>query len=176
MAVKKKKRSMRSEFVDVVDASDRPLAIMRLKDAHRQSLRHRSALVLVYNRQGALYLQKRSMAKTLFPGRYDVSAGGHVGAGEARLDAAERELRGELGIKAPRLSLVRSIPASRETGWEFVSLYSAGRIDVEPEPNPDEVSEGVFVDHDELAFMVDRFRELLTPAVVQLFSRRLLFS
>ncbi len=173
--IKRPTRQPVEELVEFTDEHDRPLGVMPLPDVHRQSLRHRSVLVLVYNMENKLYLQKRSEQKSLYPGRFDLSAAGHVRAGEARLDAAARELREELGLIADRLRLVSEVPATRETGFEFVSLYSAGRFASEPKPNPKEVSDGMFVDHAELAYMAGKFRELLTPGLVHFFEQRVLF-
>ncbi len=52
--------------------------------------------------QGAydVLLQKRSARKDSYPGCYDISAAGHVTAGEDVLESAKRELQEELGIMA----------------------------------------------------------------------------
>jgi isopentenyl-diphosphate delta-isomerase len=163
------------ELVEVVDAADRPLAVMPLRDVHRQSLRHRSVLVLVYDADHRIFLQKRNRNKSLYPGRWDLSATGHVQAGESRSEAAARELREELGIIADRLRLIRRIPAGQETGFEFVSLYSAGRIAQEPRPNADEVEDGMFTDKAELAYLVENYRDMLTPGLVYFWERGLVF-
>jgi isopentenyl-diphosphate delta-isomerase len=163
------------ELVDVVDANDRPLMVMPLAEAHRQSLYHRTVLILVYNLQGKLYLQKRGPDKSLYPGRFDLSATGHVQAGEARVDAAARELAEELGLAAPALALLDTAPASRETAFEFVTLFSAGRLNAPPRPNPEEVAGGLFVDAAELAALVRDYRDWLTPAVVHYFEKKALF-
>ncbi len=163
------------ELAEYLDGRDRPLGIMPLSEVHRQSLFHRSVLILVYNPQGKVYLQKRAASKSLYPGRYDVSASGHVQAGESRLEAAIRELDEELGIAVDSLRVVGEAPASPMTGYEFVTLFSAGRIGAVPRPNPKEVSDGLFVDHAELAYMADRFRELLTPGLVHFFEQNAIF-
>ena len=46
------------------------------------ALPHRSTYVLVFNSQGDLYVQKRTLTKDVFPGYFDVAAGGVVLAGE----------------------------------------------------------------------------------------------
>ena len=147
---KKMKFETTVERVDIVDAHDRPLMVMPLSEAHRQGLFHRSVMVLVYGPDGRLYLQKRGPQKNLYPGRFDLSATGHVQAGEAREEAAARELFEELGLTASSLARIDAIPASRETAFEFVTLYSAGRASEAPRPNPDEVAGGMFVDEAEL--------------------------
>ncbi|MGE4536558.1 MAG: NUDIX domain-containing protein [Desulfovibrio sp.] len=173
---KKKFPAPAPELVDIVDARDRPLLVMSKAEAHRQSLFHRSVMVLVYNAQGKLYLQKRGANKDLYPGRFDLSATGHVRAGEARRDAALRELYEELGLRAKTLTVLDALPASQETAYEFVTLYSAGRITETPRPNPEEVAGGMFVDAGELAALTRSYRDMLTPAVVRFFEEKALFS
>ncbi len=163
------------ELVDIVDENDRPLLVMPLVEAHRQSLFHRSVLILVFNPEKKLYLQKRSPKKSLYPGRFDLSATGHVQAGEARIDAAARELYEELGLRAKTLTVVDTVPASQETGYEFVTLFSAGCVSDPPRPNPEEVADGMFVDQAELASLVRRYREMLTPGLVHFFEKKVLF-
>ena len=163
------------ELVEVVDLRDRPLAVVPLAEAHRQVLLHRAVLVLVYNREGKVFLQRRSNAKQLFPGRWDLSATGHVQAGESREEAAIRELEEELGVRVERLALREEVPAGVETGFEFITLFSAGRILAEPSPNPEEVDGGLFVDSHELAYLVEHYRDMLTPGLVYFWEKGLIF-
>lgn len=55
----------------------------------------------VFNRQGQVLLQQRSLDKLNFPGYWDTSAGGAVKAGETIEAAMARELREELGLTVP---------------------------------------------------------------------------
>ena len=52
----------------------------------------------IIDRFSRIYLQKRSMNKDSFPGRYDTSSAGHIQAGDGILESAVRELGEELGI------------------------------------------------------------------------------
>ncbi len=54
--------------------------------------------VCVFNRRGEMLIQRRSMDKSYLPGLWDVSAGGSAVAGEDSFQAAERELREEMGL------------------------------------------------------------------------------
>ncbi|MGE4299864.1 MAG: NUDIX domain-containing protein [Desulfovibrionaceae bacterium] len=164
------------EYLDVVDAQDRPLAVLPYAEVHRQSLMHRSVLVLVYQASGKLYLQKRAKNKSLYPGRWDLSATGHVRAGESREDAACRELEEELGITGPRLTVRHTIPASPATNHEHVTLYAAGVVSQPPRPNPDELEGGMFVDSDELDYLAEHFRDMLTPGLVYFWEKGMLFE
>ena len=70
------------ELFDVVDAQDRVTGKLPRREVHARGLRHRAVHMLVVNGAGRVFLHKRSMAKDLFPGVWDSSAAGHVGAGE----------------------------------------------------------------------------------------------
>jgi 16S rRNA (adenine1518-N6/adenine1519-N6)-dimethyltransferase len=80
--------------------------------------------MLVANQEGELFLQKRSIWKDKNPGLWDSSSAGHVDSGETYLQAAERELSEELGIKTP-LESIGCLPCSEETGWEFIEVFHA---------------------------------------------------
>ncbi len=159
-----------------MDAQDRPLGVLPLVEAHKQSLMHRSVMVLIYDSCNRVYLQRRSRSKKIYPGFWDLSATGHVKAGEAREDAALRELREELGLVAKSLVFLNEVRACKATGYEFVTIYSGGRIDTPPTPNPDEVEDGAFLDPDEVRFLVENFEELLTPALLHAHHQGLIFS
>lgn len=164
-----------AEAVEVVDKNDKPLCVLSLPDASRQVLRHRTVLVLVYDAKGRLFLQKRSKTKTLYPGRWDLSATGHVKASESREDAAIRELFEELGIRAAGLKRIQDVEASPSTGHTFVTLFSAGRIATSMRTNPEEIADGMFVDREELDLLACNFRDQLTPGLVFFWERGLLF-
>ncbi len=75
----------------VIDAL--PRAVMRARN-----LIHRAAYILVFNDIKELFLQKRSGQKDVYPGYWDVAAGGVVLADESYEEAAVRELAEELGV------------------------------------------------------------------------------
>ncbi|MFA6775789.1 MAG: NUDIX domain-containing protein [Sphaerochaetaceae bacterium] len=60
---------------------------------------HRVAHVCVFNSKGGLLIQKRTDTKEVWPGMWDLSAGGSVLAGEDSLTAAKRETHEELGLE-----------------------------------------------------------------------------
>lgn len=156
--------------VEVVDVQNRPLMVMPLPDVHRQLLPHRAVIVLVYDQENKLYLQKRCRNKSIFPARWDISSSGHVLPGESSLDAALRELRFELGIEAEKLKFIQNLSSSPGTGFEFTDVYTLERYHLQPEPNPEEVEEGYFYSAEEIQYLVREFRELLTPGLVHLWE------
>ena len=96
-------------------------------EVHGNNLRHRAVHILVFNHSSEIFLQKRSRWKDRHPGLWDSSAAGHVDAGEDYDEAADRELNEELGVKAA-LTRVTKLPASEQTGQEFIWLYRAGTM------------------------------------------------
>lgn len=119
-------QNLDAERFDVVDAADRAVGIDTRGHVHARGLRHRAVHVFVFNGAGEMFLQKRSRWKDKQPGKWDSSAAGHVDSGEDYAAAARRELAEELGLDRPAPpAAVGSIPATAETGWEFVTLFSA---------------------------------------------------
>jgi len=91
---------------------------------HKTGLLHRSVHILLFNKSGELYCQKRSMGKDLYPGRYTSSCSGHVDPGETPLAAAYRELAEELGIKKKlELKKLGEFISHGATECELSTLY-----------------------------------------------------
>src|SRR5256714_14986343 len=106
----------------LVDENDQPLGDAPRHEVHGNNLRHRAVHLFIFNRQGELFLQKRSRWKDRHPLLWDSSAAGHVEAGEDYDGTAARELEEERGVKAELTRGVK-LPGSERTGWEFFWLY-----------------------------------------------------
>jgi 8-oxo-dGTP pyrophosphatase MutT (NUDIX family) len=87
------------EVVVIVDAHNHIVGTAPRREMRAKRLRHRSTYILVFNCEGELYVQKRTLTKDVFPGYYDVAAGGVVLAGETYEQGAARELEEEMGIR-----------------------------------------------------------------------------
>lgn len=92
------------ERIDIVDEAGRPTGEVAWKsEAHRSGLLHRCFHCWVAGRDQAgvpyLLVQRRAAAKDTWPGRLDVTAAGHLGAGEEPLEGGLRELEEELGLR-----------------------------------------------------------------------------
>jgi isopentenyldiphosphate isomerase len=173
------------ELFEVVDENDVPVGVMPRRDVHRLKQRHRAVHLLVVNQAGNVFLHKRSMKKDLFPGAWDSSAAGHVGAGEDYDSTAVRELQEELGIQLPadafqprsgaprdrsRIERLFKIEAREETGQEFVWVY---RVDAEGPfvLEADEIERGEWFTRTEIdRWILERPQEL-APAFLYLWPK-----
>lgn len=87
------------EFFDVLDSNGHFTGQRKARvEVHRDGDWHRSVHVWLCNEHGELLLQKRAPDKDSNPNLWDVSAAGHISAGDTSLRAALRETREELGI------------------------------------------------------------------------------
>lgn len=136
---------MSAELLEVVDELGQTIGSATRAACHSDpSIIHRTVGVLVYNEDGQLFIQERASAKDTFPGHLDISASGHVCAGEQTLAAAHRELEEELGIDAP-LKHLGSILVRDTSESEYAEIYRCiygGEMML----NEQEVTDGAFVD------------------------------
>ncbi|MCK5152842.1 MAG: NUDIX domain-containing protein [Spirochaetales bacterium] len=89
------------ELIDIYNENNEPLNIQKMKsEAHRSGLWHRSSHIWIFNNKSEILLQLRSGEKNIFPNLWDVSAAGHIGAGEKPINSAIRETEEEIGLVA----------------------------------------------------------------------------
>lgn len=87
------------EYIDILTESGAPTGKIALKDeAHRNGWYHNTIHLWLYTAKGEILLQQRSHKKSIYPLLWDVSAAGHVDAGESLINAAIRETQEELGL------------------------------------------------------------------------------
>ena len=82
------------------------------KECHEKGLWHRAVYGFIFNKNGDVLLQKRSKLKKMWPDLWDVTAGGHVLAGEFGMQALTREIKEELGIEVEE-SQIKYLVGSR---------------------------------------------------------------
>ena len=86
------------EQVAWVDEEDRLLGALPRAELREGGRIGRGTFVLLFNGAGELCVHRRTLSKAIYPGFWDVTAGGMVGPGETYAEAAARELHEELGI------------------------------------------------------------------------------
>lgn len=86
------------ERVDLIDDTDRVVGVVTRAEMRAGRLLHRSVSVAVLSSDGRLLVHRRADHKDLWPGRWDIAAGGVVASGEGYAESARRELAEELGV------------------------------------------------------------------------------
>jgi isopentenyldiphosphate isomerase len=117
--------NMQDEILDIVDRQGNTIGTAPRSEIHgNPSLIHKVVHVLVFNGNGELLLQKRSMSKDVAPGKWDTSVGGHVPNGEDLIEAAKREMEEELGITSGNIEFLYSYLHSNPYESELVFTHS----------------------------------------------------
>lgn len=121
---------MADELIDICDENNNLTGVQKMKsEAHRDGLWHRAAHIWIYNSKGDILLQLRAKDKPLYPDMWDVSAAGHVGAGEEVILSGLRELEEEIGLKVEQKDLqfvnIRKVVSVYEDikNNEFYNVY-----------------------------------------------------
>jgi len=111
------------ELVDIVTETGEPTGKIALKsEAHNNGLFHNTTHVWLYTKPDKILLSQRAASKKIFPLLWDVSAAGHVDAGESIIDAALRETHEETGLLLSAFDL-------KEIGvHKHMSSYDEGLI------------------------------------------------
>lgn len=114
----------------------------------------------LYNSSGDLFLQKRSQAKDIQPGKWDTSVGGHAAPGESIEEALAREVREEIGITDLKPLFIGTYIWESSRERELVHSFSAISDGI-PEIDKNEIEEGRFWSMNEIINAIGK--DLFTP-------------
>lgn len=132
------------ELVTWVDAQDQVLGALPRAELRERGLIGRCTFILLFNGAGELCVHRRTLSKALYPGYWDVAAGGMVAAGEAYAESAARELAEELGIEGVSLRFHERFYFDQPDNHLWCAVYSAVS-DAPLRLQPEEVSEAKFI-------------------------------
>ncbi|MEG1657524.1 MAG: NUDIX domain-containing protein [Oscillibacter sp.] len=107
------------ELVDLYDENRAPLGRTAERQGEKAPGEYRTVVhVCLFDRQGRLLIQQRTACKQIWPSRWDVTVGGGVDAGETVRQAAEREVREELGYALDLQGLRPAITVNFDGGFD----------------------------------------------------------
>lgn len=159
------------EPLDVVNEADEPISTATRREVHEEALLHRAVHALLVDGDGRVVLQRRSRGKRTYPGLLTSTASGHVSAGEAPATAVVRELVEEVGVEGSNLEKAATtrVEDLRVGEREIVHVF-VGRIEAEPEPDPDEVMELLRASPGQVRAWVDEDPGRLADSFVPVFE------
>ena len=89
----------KEELIDVLDENGNKTGqVLPRSEIHRRGLWHRAIVVAVINEKNEILIQQRSHNKEKNPDMWDISAAGHITAGQDSLMAATREINEEISV------------------------------------------------------------------------------
>ena len=156
---------MADELIDIFDENMNLLGTAMKSQAHREGLWHKTfhcwLVQKLENGKVMLWLQLRNPDKDIFPNKFDISAAGHIKAGEEVKDGY-REVKEELGLNFSKDEIVKLFTSKEiyESGsiknHEFQMVYVA-MVSGSPYKavlQPEEVAGLYEVDIDEFAKLI----------------------
>ncbi|MDD0977411.1 NUDIX hydrolase [Pseudomonas fontis] len=133
-----------AELIAWVDEQDTLLGAKPRIELREQGLIGRGTYILLFNSAGELCVHQRTLSKAIYPGYWDVAAGGMVAAQESYEQSAARELEEELGVSGVPLSFHERFFFDQPGNRLWCAVFSAvwdGPLRLQPE----EVSQARFV-------------------------------
>jgi len=159
----------------IVDKNDKPAGRASYSEIGKKGLIRRIARIMLVNSKGQVLLQKRSDDVLVYPGKWDNSTSGHVDAGETTLQAAEREMKEEIGVEGVELEFVGKYynEVNDETGKvRKFNHYFKGQIEETPaDLNEEEVSRVKWFGVEELKKLIHDNPDDFTDGVVEVVRR-----
>ncbi len=158
-----------SEWLDVVNEKDEVIEKAAREECHRKKLMHRAIKIFILNPKGELFIQKRSAQKDVYPGYYEGSLSGHVMSGETYEEAAQRELKEEVGISAELKKTAKfNLLSGREVAVFTLFLLEnyGGQIKL----NHEEAESGKFESLEKIHRDIAGKKKKFTPGFVKAFE------
>ncbi len=154
-----------TEEVILVDEQDAEIGSMEKLEAHRTGALHRAFSVFIFRSDGKMLLQKRAAHKYHSPNLWTNACCSHPRPGESNKDAAVRRVKEELGmIVSPFESFTHLYKADMGNGLtehELDHVFLAVS-DEKPSPNPEEVSETLYLEDVEIRKQIEHYPEQYT--------------
>jgi len=133
-----------AEQIAWVDDQDRLQGSIARADLRERGLVGRGTYILLFNSAGELCVHRRTLSKAIYPGYWDVAAGGMVQADESYAESAARELEEELGVSGVPLTAQERFFFDQPGNRLWCAVFSAvwdGPLRLQPE----EVLEARFI-------------------------------
>jgi len=153
MAVSEKEAAHRAasdaEQIAWVDDNDELLGSLPRAQLRERGLIGRGTYILLFNSSGELCVHRRTLSKAIYPGYWDVAAGGMVQVDETYAESAARELEEELGVSGVALTAHEQFFFDQPGNRIWCAVFSAvwdGPLKLQPE----EVIEARFITVDEV--------------------------
>jgi isopentenyldiphosphate isomerase len=143
------------EMLDIVNESDKVISSAPRRTVIDEYHIHRAVVFFVFDREGNVFVNKRSSTKEMYPGYWSVAFGGHVLAGESYDAAAIREVQEETGLldRPVRIATYKKRTADERENVTVYKVVASHDLDLFPE----EIDQGQFSTLADVSQMLGRF-------------------
>ena len=153
--------------VVLVNSRDQAIGKIDLLTAHQNPAQlHRAISIVIFNSQNQLLLQKRSRQKPLFPLFWSNTCCTHPQPGETSLQAANRRLFEEMGLKTKLKFLYKftyQAPYNSKLSEHELDSVFLGCSDDQPQPNPQEAADFKYLTLDQINQDIKNHPKKYTP-------------
>lgn len=152
---------MQEEIFPLVDDEGNVIGQATRSECHNGSkLLHPVIHLHVFNKEGKLFMQKRSATKDVQPNKWDSSAGGHIDLNETPQQAALREAGEEIGLHNLTIHYIDKYIIETDVERELTYCFYT-QTSQEPKIDMKEVSDGRFWDINEIKEQLGK--DIFTP-------------
>ncbi len=155
-----------TDHVILVDSEDSPIGYMEKSEAHQKGLLHRAISVFIFNEREEILLQRRALSKYHTPGIWSNTACSHPRKNETTMQAAERRLDEEMGLKTPLIYGFKFLyKAEFDNGLTEHELDHVffGFSNEKPSINSSEVCDYQYLDLIKIEKMIQHQPEIFSP-------------
>jgi 8-oxo-dGTP pyrophosphatase MutT (NUDIX family) len=110
--------------IDVVDQNDEPIGVAKRNEVFGLQAGFRVVHVLIFNSLGEILVQQLASRRNRHPGYWGSSVAAYIFSGESYLDAANRRLAEELGLRNVELSYVGKTSMLDEGCRKFIAVFT----------------------------------------------------
>jgi len=131
-------------MVILVDKNDQAIGTMDKMEAHAKALLHRAFSVFIFNTAGEILMQQRAKHKYHSGGLWTNTCCSHPFPGEDTLEAANRRLFEEMGLKTELKFVFKfqyKAPFDNELTEHEIDHVFVGETNEVPQIHPDEVAD-----------------------------------
>ncbi len=152
------------ELVDLYDENRVPLGKTAERYGKKDPGEYRTVVhVCLFSTDGRLLIQRRTEQKHIWPGRWDVSIGGGVDAGETSRQGAEREFREELGYPLDLTGIRPSVTVNFGGGFDDFYIVKRDLDIAQLHLQEEEVAEVRWVTREEALELLERDEFITYP-------------
>lgn len=156
---------MQEENVILVNEKDEQIGLMPKMEAHQKAVLHRAFSVFLMNDKGEIMLQQRAAHKYHSPLLWTNTCCSHQREGESNVEAGNRRLFEEMGVKADLKDLFHFIyKAPFDNGLTEHELDHVlfGYFNDAPQINPEEVADWKWMKLEDVKVDMEKQPELYT--------------